>query len=394
MAKITSKPLFVADLGDNGGLKLFYSIDDADQFISAEVQSPIGQLLHSKLGGTTWALIDNARASIHNARSDPTHETSIPLRVSEAFGTSHPNALPPNGSPRGKFLQDTLKRHGPDVTVAALAYFTDAISNLGMSREISLGVHLAIGFDQGLNPQSVKSYREAFSAIAAQATRQHRQAASDVTETVAEANELRELMSARLRKASVKMALRYRARLKEIRERFAIAERDIRAVEATYTTQMGLQAPVAYWKDKHQRHKVAAVGYRSLLLWFSIIGTIVVSMALWAVATRIHEAASQNAGAGALAYGAIGLLLTTVTLWAGRILVRLYMSEHHLALDSEERATMIETYLALQLKQQVEPKDLQLVLSGMFRPTADGIVKDDGAPEFGLAALLSKVASK
>lgn len=93
-------------------------------------------------------------------------------------------------------------------------------------------------------------------------------------------------------------------------------------------------------------------------------------------------------------YGAMGLLATTAFLWAGRILVRLFKSEHHLAIDAEERATMVHNYLALQLKQQVEPKDLHLVLCAVFRPTADGIVKDDAAPDIGLASLLSKAAAK
>jgi hypothetical protein len=252
-------------------------------------------------------------------------------------------------------------------------------------------VHLAIAFELGTNPRSADDYRAAFSSIAKQATSQHKRAADDIEATIAEANELKGQFAVRLRTAAVKMARRHHRQLASIRSSFSTAERDIRAVEAAYTLQMGLQAPVDYWKKKHKRHQRDAITYRTNLLIFSVVGSGGVAFALWAIATKIHEASAQNAGAGALAYGALGLLMTTVALWAGRILVRLYMSEHHLALDAEERATMIETYLALQLKQQVDQKDLLVVLTGMFRPTADGIVKDDAAPELGAAGLLSKL---
>jgi hypothetical protein len=70
------------------------------------------------------------------------------------------------------------------------------------------------------------------------------------------------------------------------------------------------------------------------------------------------------------------------------------MSEHHLAVDSEERATMVKTYLALTEKNAADEKERALVLASLFRPTSDGIVKDDAAPDMSPAALLSRVLNK
>lgn len=80
--------------------------------------------------------------------------------------------------------------------------------------------------------------------------------------------------------------------------------------------------------------------------------------------------------------------------WATRILVRLYMSEHHLAIDADERATMALTYLALMERGAVEEKDRALILAPLFRPSSDGIVKDDAAPDMSPAGLLSKAMNK
>lgn len=52
---------------------------------------------------------------------------------------------------------------------------------------------------------------------------------------------------------------------------------------------------------------------------------------------------------------------------------------------------MTTTYLALTRKNAVDEKDRQVILGALFRNSADGIVKDDGAGDIGLAALLSRV---
>lgn len=87
--------------------------------------------------------------------------------------------------------------------------------------------------------------------------------------------------------------------------------------------------------------------------------------------------------------------MTTVAFWVGRILLRVYLSAHHLATDAEERRTMIMTFLALAKSksvEEVEEEDRQVILTALFRPGSDGIVKDDAAPEVGglLQALIRK----
>jgi hypothetical protein len=51
---------------------------------------------------------------------------------------------------------------------------------------------------------------------------------------------------------------------------------------------------------------------------------------------------------------------------------------------------MIESYLALSKTGTVEDKRRELVLAAIFRPTQDGIVKDDAASDPTLVGLLTK----
>lgn len=52
---------------------------------------------------------------------------------------------------------------------------------------------------------------------------------------------------------------------------------------------------------------------------------------------------------------------------------------------------MVTTYLALANEGAADEKDRSIVLAALFRPTADGVVKDDGLPMTAPAALFSNM---
>ena len=53
---------------------------------------------------------------------------------------------------------------------------------------------------------------------------------------------------------------------------------------------------------------------------------------------------------------------------------------------------MTQTYLALTRENAASETERQIILTALFRNSADGIVKDDGPPDIGLQALISKAA--
>ena len=71
----------------------------------------------------------------------------------------------------------------------------------------------------------------------------------------------------------------------------------------------------------------------------------------------------------------------TLAFWFIRLLVRIFLSHIHLENDAAERVTMAKTYLALIRDGSFEGKDnIGTILAALFRPTGDGIVKDEGLP--------------
>lgn len=128
---------------------------------------------------------------------------------------------------------------------------------------------------------------------------------------------------------------------------------NINNTQQVYAEFMKLRAPAKYWQDKAVEHKSKAESYKTMLIGFSI--------------------------------GGVGVLLTTAIIWPVRILIRLYLSEHHLAIDSVQRETMTMTYLAMIDEKAADTEQRKLIIEALFRPAADGLVKDDAAPHWLMA---------
>lgn len=170
------------------------------------------------------------------------------------------------------------------------------------------------------------------------------------------------------------------------------------AIKAAYTEQMGLKGPVQYWKDRSAEHRDnASVG--STRAWQLGIGGLVVGLAVSLTAFALSPSiiswvfglsdlgwhVQVGVGAGAtVAY-------FTLYLWVMRIAIRLFMTEHHLAIDAGTRARMAETYLALIAEGGAGKEDRAIVLGSLFKPVSDGIVKDDAMPLMSPSAWLSQI---
>ena len=104
--------------------------------------------------------------------------------------------------------------------------------------------------------------------------------------------------------------------------------------------------------------------------------------------TRIFSAKGPLTVAGIL-------LMTSLILWVTRMQYRIFLSERHLSLDADEKRAFAETFMALKEDTSVDVSNETIVLTSLFRPTQDGIIKDgDGGFDLSAAALLAKSLSK
>lgn len=173
---------------------------------------------------------------------------------------------------------------------------------------------------------------------------------------------------------------------------------DIQATEAAYKEYMKLRAPVEYWEGKAKEHENREGTARTRLYWYFPITILIMTAAFVGAAWfLLNHPDTETSKAPVALYVVVSgglLLLSSIAFWIGRILTKLYLSEHHLRNDAEERAVMATTYLALTNEGAASETERQIVLNSLFRPTPDGIVKDDGPTDASLQGLIARMATR
>ncbi|MFB9059723.1 MULTISPECIES: DUF6161 domain-containing protein [Sphingobium] len=164
----------------------------------------------------------------------------------------------------------------------------------------------------------------------------------------------------------------------------------IRGVEEGYRTAMGLQAPVEYWRTKAAGHQIAERVAFNRLLWFFPIAFLVFAISFAGAAALLLQSDSVHQTVYIIVAAGLAALAALI-FWIGRLLTKLYLSQQHLRHDAEERAVMTTTYLALTHESAATEEDKKIILAALFRPTVDGLVKDEGPSDLTLAGMLSKV---
>lgn len=144
---------------------------------------------------------------------------------------------------------------------------------------------------------------------------------------------------------------------------------------ATYDNQLALQAPSKYWKNKQVEHKKQS----QILATAAVTSGLVGATALFFLFSAIFQELKANQ---IPSWGQVlsATVASVMVLWIIKTLVRLTMSHIHLALDAEERRTMILSYLAMSKLSDATPDERKGLLAAIFRPTGDGIVKDETPP--------------
>lgn len=183
------------------------------------------------------------------------------------------------------------------------------------------------------------------------------------------------------------------------------AQSELDNIKNTYDQHMAIAAPVDYWETKRTKHRnltlisgaAIVIGMLSVGLFLSSkMQTISDALKLapsnlqTATNSSIHAASSVPAAtqlpiavSSAITTWEIAtfVMVAVLCFWILRLLVRIFLSNMHLENDAAERVTMAKTYLALIRSDGLSKEgNIDAVLAALFRPTGDGIVKDEGLP--------------
>lgn len=153
-------------------------------------------------------------------------------------------------------------------------------------------------------------------------------------------------------------------------------EANLKATEDAYDQKLALRKPVEYWKARGHSHGIKA---RNYAIASGAVGAVILVLLGW-LAYEIFLDIPPNEKPQVWQVGVFSIA-AFFGIWLERLLVRLFISNMHLATDAEERVTMLQTYLSIIREgSEFAPEDKKLILERLFHPAADGLVKDDAAP--------------
>jgi len=180
--------------------------------------------------------------------------------------------------------------------------------------------------------------------------------------------------------------------------RTAIAElkdqttHEIGNFRAALRSELRLQAPVTYWRDKSKGHtRVAWAGLGAF------VAAALIMIAAFAMFGSFEMDSLPKAHDGSLYLGELVVFTipTVAYFWIMRYLGRLFVTNYTEAADARRRATMTETFLALAAdgRSGVADAERLIILQALFRSGADAQA-DDTAPQSLFDVLLKSISGE
>ena len=393
------------ELGSEGGTYRFGTVDDLKVFVNEETNAwawtaAVDQLgnLNSSLNmmSVTRRRFIDAMNAIKTSLNQENSQNAEAL-LHEYFNNT---ILPFSGSPAGKFLIQTAQDINAAAGIGALCTLRGWRFDGDDSHQVR-GAMLAHELMQGTGKTARKAVQDALSGMLDRygQMQTHAQERADALESdIVQLKDRRQRQFISLLREGEKARKKFAGNIDESVGRISVAAdmaiSDLRAVQGTYEEFMRLKAPVTYWRGKASSHTNNARIAGVLGLAFAI--AVIFITLRWGVDYVMSQVkllvAETHQWQSAYIVLTMALFLVTVLFWIGRLISRTYVSQVHLAIDAEERATMVETYLALTKDNSISNAERILVLGSLFRASSDGFVKDDGAPDIGLASWASRFA--
>lgn len=148
------------------------------------------------------------------------------------------------------------------------------------------------------------------------------------------------------------------------------AKQKLEDLTASYEAKIKLHAAKQYWEDKKNTHKDS--------IWKFILAFLISIAGVIAIDTWLYNHFEISTDSINIFHFGLIIFTTSIGIWISRILLKILLSNLHLSEEANEKETMILTYLAL-IKEGagLEENDRKIILDAIFRPSSNGIIKDD-----------------
>lgn len=389
------KPLIEIDLGTNGGNLAFYEPSEIIKWAEHERQawefvqsygSPDNFISDywNRFDSKCSAIISHAQILTKSKETPPNEKYLGELR--NHFEPFVSGSLIFSGSARGIFLQD-LKgkdKREKEAAAGALWYFQQRGGQARVTRDSLRGLTEAVFFEHGIKGAGVAE-RKIFDDLSARLRDTENQYRTSLDEQKNSSDKFSEAAAGLLSGQKLTHEQLVTGQTTTFESLLNATKSKLEIFEQIYNQKLATSAPVTYWQRKRVAHNL-----------FSVVMAVSIGLTFWFGGLQLADIVKLFLKDAVPKPSEIAIVIISGTLliWLLRILVRLFLSQIHLAQVAAERVVMMQAYLSL-LKEQasLQERDRSLIIEMLFRPSATGIVKDDATPP-GLAEIISRLTSK
>lgn len=164
---------------------------------------------------------------------------------------------------------------------------------------------------------------------------------------------------------------------------------NIKILEDTYEKKLSLEAPETLWKERSKEHQDLADKWTNYLIVTAI--ALIITLAGLVIVIYLYLNSIQSK----LPFISESFILISVIsffIYIVRILIKIVMSNHHLATEYKQKAALTRFYQALtKAGTDIEKEERLIIINSLFSKVETGLVKTDTSNDSeAILALLSK----
>lgn len=163
----------------------------------------------------------------------------------------------------------------------------------------------------------------------------------------------------------------------------------IKALEDTYENKLSLEAPEKLWRERSEEHQKLADKWTDYLIYTVI--ALIISLVVLVVIIHYYLNTIQNE----LPFISKSFILISIIsffIYIIRILIKIVMSNHHLATEYKQKAALTRFYQALtKAGTNIDKEERLIIINSLFSKVETGLVKTDSSNDSDtILAILSK----
>ncbi|MGT2893195.1 DUF6161 domain-containing protein [Streptococcus downei] len=165
-------------------------------------------------------------------------------------------------------------------------------------------------------------------------------------------------------------------------------ENKLRELEETYKNKLQLEEPEKLWNLRAENYRKKAKFWTYFLVGASIMLALIFSMLVWFLYEFPLDISKKIPF---LSQSFFVVAIISFFIYIIRILVKLSMSNNHLAIEYEQKAAMTRFFQALTYDgESINENERLIIINSLFNKVDTGLVKTDGVEMENMLAILAK----